>query len=330
MEMTPRLRPLSVGDLLDAAFRIYRKQFLTLIGITALLMVPMAIIQAGGQALLSDALLRIVSFSGTPTITPGGSPFDAIPFTELILFYAFLIVTGILYGVVINTMLGCALTNAVARHYLGEPVTMLGAYRLGAGPYLSGMAAAIVLGVAMTIALGVIGGGCMVVAVVVIGAISAGGQSSAAAGIIAVVIGVGIVLLLLPVGLFFYTRFQLAIQAIVLENCGPIAALRRSWKLVGHSFWRSLLILFLLGVLAYLVSTLPASIVSFVATFVSGGNPRGVVISTTLSSLTAYLGLILVLPIQFAVQTLLFYDLRVRFEGYDLELQAQRVITGQQ
>jgi len=45
MESSPRLRPMSIGDMLDAAFRLYRQHFLTFIGVVALLQAPMAMLQ---------------------------------------------------------------------------------------------------------------------------------------------------------------------------------------------------------------------------------------------------------------------------------------------
>ena len=56
MKSTPRLRPMSIGDMLDAAFRLYRQHFLTFIGIVALLQVPMAMLQFAAQLPYMQAL----------------------------------------------------------------------------------------------------------------------------------------------------------------------------------------------------------------------------------------------------------------------------------
>ena len=48
------------------------------------------------------------------------------------------------------------------------------------------------------------------------------------------------------------------------------------------------------------------------------------VLYQSIASLVTYGVLILVLPLQFIIFTLLYYDLRIRKEGYDLELKIER------
>ena len=43
---TPALRPLSVAEILDAAFRLYRRRFVPLVTIAAVVYVPLGIVQA--------------------------------------------------------------------------------------------------------------------------------------------------------------------------------------------------------------------------------------------------------------------------------------------
>jgi hypothetical protein len=45
MNIAPQLRPLGIGDLFDAAFRLYRERFWTLIAIAAVVYVPTAILR---------------------------------------------------------------------------------------------------------------------------------------------------------------------------------------------------------------------------------------------------------------------------------------------
>ena len=63
MEQTPqpRLRPMALADMLDTAFRLYRRHFLTFVGIVALLQVPMAIVQFLAQMPYAQALQRMAS-----------------------------------------------------------------------------------------------------------------------------------------------------------------------------------------------------------------------------------------------------------------------------
>src|SRR5215208_3149079 len=77
VEPTPRLRPMSISDMLDAAFRLYRRHFLTFIGIVALLQVPMAILQFAAQLPFLQAMQRFTA--SPPVLAPGASPLDIFP-----------------------------------------------------------------------------------------------------------------------------------------------------------------------------------------------------------------------------------------------------------
>src|SRR5262249_41153494 len=105
-------------------------------------------------------------------------------------------------------------------------------------------------------------------------------------------------------------------QVIVLEGVTVGESLGRSWQLVSGSFWR----VFGYGLLvfvAYLV--VQVGITDAVALALSplgvGGAIAGGLVSAAVSTLS--------LPFLFGAITLLYYDLRVRKEGFDLELLAR-------
>jgi hypothetical protein len=82
MNPMPQLRPMSIGDMLDAAFRLYRQHFLTIIGIVALLQAPMAMLQFLAQLPYMQALQRFTA--RPPVLAPGASPLDIFPFAQLL------------------------------------------------------------------------------------------------------------------------------------------------------------------------------------------------------------------------------------------------------
>jgi hypothetical protein len=51
------LRPLRLGELLDRAIRLYRANFLTFIGIIAVVYVPLMVLQTAASTLLSSSML---------------------------------------------------------------------------------------------------------------------------------------------------------------------------------------------------------------------------------------------------------------------------------
>lgn len=127
---------------------------------------------------------------------------------------------------------------------------------------------------------------------------------------------VGIALLIVP-GLIFMAWFFAAPMAVVLEDAGAIHALERSRELVrgrtGHVLGALLLVLGL-----YLVLTL---LIYFVAGVIGAFVPGGLT-SPALVEIAAGVLRILLAPIVAVVMTLLYYDLRIRKEGFDLEMMA--------
>ena len=320
MNPTARLRPMSIGDMLDAAFRLYRQHFLTIVGIVALLQVPMAMLQLLAQMPYLQAVQRFAA--RPPAVVPGSNPFDIFPFAELLPYYALIFGLAIVqYLLVYNIMTG-ALANAISRSYLGQPISILSSYNLGAKRVVALIVASLTP-FAISLVFVAIVAGCGIGALSTLG-VRSGEQANVGLAIAAVLGLFGVIVIMAIVGLFFYVRLLFSTQAIILEGQGPFAGLRRSWRLVGQAFWRSLGIFLLVYAFMYIVSLVVQLPLIAVGTFL------GLMLSNTLlfqaiSSLVTYAVLILVLPLQFTVFTLLYYDLRVRKEGYDLELMAQQV-----
>ena len=315
MESMPQLRPMSIGDMLDAAFRLYRRHFLTFIGIVALLQVPMAMLQFLIQyAYGNTALTSWVNFiSRLPASRPGTNPFDSFPLGDLVTVAATSLVLGAIQFLLIRNLITGALANAISRSYTGQPISILGAYSIVPRRFLS------LIGAALSAVLFGCSFGSMA-------ALFAGSNraSGALAAILVILVMFGLFALLGLAALFFYTRLLVTTQAIVLEDRGPLAGLARSWRLVAGSFWRTLGILVLMGILSYIIAAFPATVVSFALTIGSGNALDNLVRNQVITTLLAQLGQIVVLPLQLAIYTLLYYDLRIRKEGYDLELRIER------
>jgi hypothetical protein len=306
---------MSIGDMLDAAFRLYRRHFLTFIGIVALLQVPMAILQFVAQLPYMQALQRFTTRPPVPA--PGASPLDIFPFAQLLPYYALIFGLSILqYLLVYNLMTG-ALANAISRSYLGQPISILSSYNIGL-KRVAALIAASLLPLAVSLVFVAIIAGCAFGALYTLGA-RTNEQPNIGLAIAAVIGLFGIIVLGGFAGLFFYVRLLLTTQAIVLEGQGPLAGLARSWRLVGQAFWRSLGIFLLVYAFIYIVSlVVQLPLVAMGAFF--GMLLNNSVLYQSIASLVTYGVLILVLPLQFIIFTLLYYDLRIRKEGYDLEL----------
>jgi hypothetical protein len=322
----PRLRPLSIGDIFDAAFRLYRKHFLTFIGITALLQVPTTIVelytqfQFGGQA-----LQNWLRFAARPRVLPGQSVLDAFPIRDIATFLAISLALSAIQFLLVRNLITGALANAVARSYRGESVSILDSYNLGWRRFLALVGASLATFAMSVIFLALVFGcsfGVVFALASRIGTRSAAG--GLLSGILIAVLILGAFVLLLLATLYFYTRLVMTTQAIVIERQGAIGGIARSWRLVGGAFWRTLAITVLMYVLAYIIAGIPSAIVSFALQLLSGNSLDAVLRNQIIVSVIAQVGQIVVLPLQLVIFTMLYYDLRVRKEGYDIELLAQQ------
>jgi hypothetical protein len=128
----------------------------------------------------------------------------------------------------------------------------------------------------------------------------------------------GLCLCLLP---FFGVAALLfvAAPAIVLEDLGPIAGMRRSWRLVWHRFWPVLGTL----VLGALISQVTVSIIGLLPNLLAQAASPHVraVIDAIVTTCTQALQWALLS----ILATLLYFDQRIRQEGLDLEVMAARL-----
>lgn len=134
--------------------------------------------------------------------------------------------------------------------------------------------------------------------------------------------------LLFYVGLLLMiTYYAFVAQAVVLEGRGPLAAGRRSRDLTTSEANRVFGMVLLLGMLSALLSAALTSLLGlfvYAVPFFSSSEDsvarelRGNLIGPLLSGMAGAL----LAPVQTITLTLLYFDLRVRHEGMDMEAQA--------
>lgn len=107
-------------------------------------------------------------------------------------------------------------------------------------------------------------------------------------------------------------------EVLVLENKGPIAAIERSYRLAAPNWVRVFvigLIAFILVMVLQMAITTPLQIISGMSKDLA---PTVMLISTLLNGLVGAL----TTPVWVIVYVLLYYDIRVRSEGFDIEMLA--------
>lgn len=131
-------------------------------------------------------------------------------------------------------------------------------------------------------------------------------------------IAAGIGLLVFIPGIVVYVWFCLAAPVVIIEREGGFGALKRSRVLVKGFFDKAFFLVVWLTLAEAFVVILVLSLPLLIGSF--PGFP----------SLLSFLSICLALPInafRIISTTMLYYDLRVRKEGYDLQILAQELTT---
>lgn len=299
------LRPLNLADLFDAVIRLYRLHFGDIIRIAAVVYVPLGILQIASAAVLFQ---DFDADSPIPEL-PGISVIGAIGYT---LFF-------VLFFLSIPLM-QAAVAKAVAEIYLGGRITLGSVYRFAlrcwtrliAVTVLSGIivSGVVVLGTAIPVA------GVMMAKGVTVGSwIPAPGVAEIVAGVLGFIVSLQ-VSIVVTVKLFFGPL------VVVLEDERTLRALGRSWQLTGGHFWRVLIALSLLWLLVTVLTGIivwPAQVASIFLQEISFNLSQAI-----LNGLSAFAQLF-IQPIHIIGTVLLYYDLRMRKEGFDLVMMAEAI-----
>ena len=127
-----------------------------------------------------------------------------------------------------------------------------------------------------------------------------------------------------PFALFLFVSWQLAPQVIVLEGRRTGAALARSNHLVRGSWWRFAALLIVVGILQLFAAAVPGGLGFLISGFTSSKDLLGGGAGVVLLAIVASLVDVVMAPIAATVGTLFFSDLRLRREGFDIDLLLQR------
>ena len=275
MGEAPRLKPMMSTEILDAAFRLYRANFATFLGIFAVVYVPITlIVVAFSGYLFSQAQAALLGAADEAAQEIAQR--DLAVTTGLIQ-----LVDVLLYALIAVPLATGALTCAVGMRYLGEPVTIGKAYRKILPLFFKYVGTTLLSGL---------------------------------------VTGLGFMMCLVP-GFFFMTWFFATTCVVCLEGIGGTAAMGRSRDLVRGFGWKIFGFLILTGMLQGVL----VGPVSVAAELIFPQITDSLALQFTMSTvLQQTLGMI-VTPFFSAVLVLLYYDLRIRKEAFDLEVLAKNL-----
>ncbi|MGA8203622.1 MAG: hypothetical protein WB812_03830 [Woeseiaceae bacterium] len=279
----PTDQNMTVLQILDRAFRIYRENFLQFVGLTAIVTVPLTLI----TLLLDQSYLgQLQNFdftaSQTSSFTTGYS--NAILLPALIS-----IVLTILQAVFVSG----TITYTTSENHLGRRITVSDSLRAAQGRFAT-LFGALVLFYLLVFLLAVVSGITLICLVGIAG--------------FAFLIYFGI------------TTSTFLVPTIMLENVGGTLGMLRAWGLGKARFWSVLGLLILISVLSFILTfafTLLEQLVTG-QVIASASLQSSAVISSIINMIIG----IFVAPIAPIAYTLMYYDTRVRLEALDIALQA--------
>jgi hypothetical protein len=135
------------------------------------------------------------------------------------------------------------------------------------------------------------------------------------------VTGIGVLLCVIP-GIYLWVSFSVVMPVLLLEGLRGGRALRRSRQLVRGRWWPVFALLLIGLILTGLVSGVLEGLVAGV-TFTDTGN--GTFVAFLVTTIGAVAAAVITTPFQAAYTSVLYVDLRVRKEAFDLQLLAQAI-----
>lgn len=295
------LRPRSFSELIDATFHIVRARIGVLVTGAAVIMVPIMAFTLLTTAYSSPA--AVPAGGGDTTVAVGGGIGGAtVPVADVPTWVGLVMLPLAIAAIAAYVIGFGALIHVAERAYLGETVDLGPAFARARRRFWSLLRATVskyvrAMGLFMLVAVGL---------AVAIPAMASGGTSST--GLI------GIAALLMPVtfvlSVVLLLRWCLTAPVIMYEDVGGKVALERSAKLTKGAKGRLFLIFLVLIVLVYAA----VGTVMWAGTMLTQNPVIGQVVGN-LASLVTY-------PFAAVLVTVLYFDLRIRNEGFDLELMA--------
>jgi hypothetical protein len=258
---TPVLRPLGVGEILDTAFAVYRRNAFALWKLVAVVVA------------LPAAMNGALAVAEQQVNDSDGSSGSLVILQLLVL----------LVSLIASSLATAAALRVVADAYLGRTIDPGASLRFGLRRLPAVIGMSLLVGITVVIAS----------------------------------------LFLLVPGIYLYVAWSVAMPALLGENLGIIRALGRSHSLVRGRFWPCAGVIVLAFLLMFIVALVLLAVLAAVVG--SSDNDTVLFVEQGVSTLIANA---LVLPFQVAVTVVLYIDLRVRKEGFDVQLLAHSLEPG--
>ena len=294
--MTEPLRPLSIGELLDRTFSLYRQNFKLFVGVSILGPVAMLCYQMAAAAVgVGSAHSGVIQNRGSIIVT---------------------VIAGVIFYMVGYSISLAATVRAVAAVYLGKAIRIGEAYASAKGRVLR------VFGVLF--AAGAIGGlGGMLIfglgIAIMTGAVAGGKAAAGPPGaIVGAIVGTVAVIASILMAIRFAMRYALSLQACVVENLTVGASLKRSKVLTKGAYKRVVTVMVVCSVVVMALAFLFVALAQ-VTLYLLAPRGAGIFANQVATQIAHLISGVLGAPLATIAMSLVYYDERVRKEAFDLQ-----------
>jgi len=301
----PELRPLGIGEVLDVSIKIFTRNAVTFFKTVAVVIVPVQILLIFVlSSVLPDSRLLQPQFGSTPQDPFAGfQSYDSAQIGAAVAAVLILVVAT----VVATTLATAACFKGVSDAYLGARPSWRDSLGYARSRVLS------------LIWITILAGLLLIVPAVLLFAIPFLLLGTVTESIAIFVLGG---LAIFVAFIYFGVAFLMATPVLLFEGVKGRLALARSLHLVRRRWWPTFGAIFLGFLLAGVVSGVINGVFAALLVTSAGDSVFGAV---TLNQVSTALAAIVATPFQAAVTAVIYFDLRVRKEGFDLQLLSQRV-----
>lgn len=303
------LRPLGLGDIYDAAFKVIRFNPKATVGAAVLVAaVAMAAPMLAAGAVTAALGLTLDGSEDLSSSEDAGAlvAFGSILVGSVLQYVGLVFVTGMI-------------AHVVAAAAIGRRLSLGQAWAATRGHRWRLVGLTVVIGLIWTVIL---------LAYTVVSVLLVVVADSTP---VIVLYFLGTVPVLIAALLWTWIRVTyLAVPALMLERIGVFASLGRGLRLTRRQFWRTFGIALLTLVITSFAAqmlTLPFSIAGQVAAIGMGDSAAGLLVYLAATALGTVASTAFVAPFTSAVTSVQYLDQRMRKEAYDVELMAQAGIT---
>jgi hypothetical protein len=304
------LRPLRLGDIYDAAFRIIRFNPKATVG--------SAVLVAAASMAIPVLLTAALTFVLDMSLDPEASDFSQGEAVGMISSFGSLGLGQVLQSLGLILVTGM-LVHVTAAAAIGRRMTLGEAWAATRGKRWRLIGLALLLFAVTLMAIGVYG--LLWVALVV------------ASPPVAAVVTFGVVTgpLFLAFMCWFWIRvYYLPVPALMLEPVGVFGAIGRGYRLTARAFWRTFGIALLTLVIAQVAGGMlgmPFGLLGQVGALAGAGTRYLMLLLVLSQALTSVVTAAFVAPFTGTVTSLQYFDQRIRKEAYDVELMTRAGIT---